>query len=74
MTLADPIRTEADYEVALARVDVLMDAEPGTSDGDDLDVLVRLIEAYEVREWPVPTARGSTAESQATQAKNPPAM
>lgn len=49
-----PIRTDADYEVALARADALMDAEPGTEDGDHLDVLVTLIEAYESRRWPIP--------------------
>jgi HTH-type transcriptional regulator/antitoxin HigA len=55
MSLAiHPIRTEADYEAALARVDALMNAGPGTPDGDHLDVLVTLIEAYEVRHWPIP--------------------
>jgi len=55
MSLAiHPIRTEADYEAALARVDALMNAEPGTPDGDHLDVLVTLIEAYEARHWPIP--------------------
>ncbi|HEY0025483.1 MAG TPA: transcriptional regulator [Longimicrobium sp.] len=50
-----PIRTEADYKAALARVDTLMNAEPGTPDGDHLDVLVTLIEAYEARHWPIPS-------------------
>lgn len=64
MTLTiHPIRTEADYHAALARVHALMDAEPGTSDGDDLDVLVTLIKAYEARHWPIPIARSSTDES-----------
>jgi HTH-type transcriptional regulator/antitoxin HigA len=49
-----PIRTEAEYETVLARVDALMHAESGTADGDDLDVLVSLIEAYEARHWPIP--------------------
>ncbi len=49
-----PIHTEADYEAALARVDALMDAERGTPEGDLLDVLVTLIEAYEARHWPIP--------------------
>ena len=48
-----PIRNEADYEAALAEVDSLMDAAPGTSEGDRLDVLVTLIEAYEARHWTV---------------------
>lgn len=48
-----PIRNEADYEAALAEVDSLMDASPGTPEGDRLDVLVTLIEAYEARHWAV---------------------
>ncbi|MBF0589955.1 MAG: transcriptional regulator [Magnetococcales bacterium] len=42
-----PIKTEQDYMAALAEVEHLMDAEPDTSEGDRLDVLVTLIEAYE---------------------------
>ncbi len=41
------IRTEADYEAALARIDTLMDAEPGTPEGEALDVLTDLVEHYE---------------------------
>lgn len=39
-----PIRTEADDDWALAEIDLLMDAEPGTQEGDRLDVLVTLVE------------------------------
>lgn len=48
-----PIHDEEDYEAALAAVDTLMDAEPGTPEGDRLDVLVTLIEAYEARHWAI---------------------
>ena len=48
-----PIRTEADYDAALAEVEQLMDAKPGTRKGDRLDVLVTLLEAYEERHWRV---------------------
>lgn len=48
-----PIRSEEDYEAALAEIDGLMDAEPGTSEGDRLDVLVTLVEAYEARCWEI---------------------
>lgn len=46
-----PIRTDAEYESALSRVEVLMNAKRGTPDGDRLDVLVRLLAAYEERQW-----------------------
>ncbi len=42
-----PIRTDADHEVAMAEVARLWGAEIGTPDGDRLDVLVTLIDAYE---------------------------
>jgi HTH-type transcriptional regulator / antitoxin HigA len=48
-----PIHTEEDYEAVLAEVDELMEAVPGTPEGDRLDVLVTLIEAYEARHWPI---------------------
>ena len=56
----EPIRTEADYETALARIDDLMDAKPGTPEGRELDVLVDLVALYENRHepmgWPDPVA------------------
>jgi len=48
-----PIKTEKDYERALAEVERLMDAEPDTPEGDALDVLVTLIQAYEATRWPI---------------------
>jgi len=48
-----PIRGERDYEAALEEVEGLMDAEPGSPEGDRLDVLVTLIEAYEARRWAI---------------------
>ena len=48
-----PIRTEQDYEAALARVDELMDAELGTPEGEELDVLVDLVEVYESKYAPM---------------------
>lgn len=49
------IRTEADYEAALARVAALMDAEAGTPAGDELDVLANLVEHYEEKNVPALT-------------------
>ena len=61
-----PIRTEADYEAALARVAELMDAREGTPEGEELDVLVDLVEVYEDKHFPmgypdIPTSSPSTA-------------
>jgi HTH-type transcriptional regulator / antitoxin HigA len=55
------IRTEADYRAALARIDALMDAELGTPEGEELDVLTDLVELYEARHVPMgyPTALGA---------------
>lgn len=47
------VHDEQDYEVVLAEIGGLMDARPGSPDGDRLDVLVALVEAYEARHWPV---------------------
>jgi len=49
-----PIKTESDYEAALAEVERLIDARPGTVDGDRLDVLTTLIEAYERQHYSMP--------------------
>lgn len=48
-----PIKTEADYKAALARIDALFDAQNGTEEGDVLDILVTLVEAYEERHFPI---------------------
>ena len=47
------IRSEADYETALARIDDLMDAESGTPEGEELDVLTDLVELYETKHVPM---------------------
>jgi HTH-type transcriptional regulator/antitoxin HigA len=48
-----PIRTEADYEAALAEVERLWGAASGTPDGDRLDVLATLLDAYEAAHFPM---------------------
>ena len=48
-----PIRTEDDYQAALADIDRLMDAEPDTPEGDRLDVLATLVEAWEEKHVPI---------------------
>ena len=52
-TTIKPIRTEKDYEEALARIDALMDAVPGSPELDELDVLADLVELYESRHEPM---------------------
>ena len=47
------IRSEADYQAALARIDKLMDAKPETPESEELDVLVDLVELYEERHVPM---------------------
>lgn len=51
-----PIRTEEDYQAALMEVELLMEAEFGTPEGDRLDVLATLIESYETKHYPMETA------------------
>jgi HTH-type transcriptional regulator / antitoxin HigA len=48
-----PIRTKADYEKALAEVERLWGAKSGTREGDRLDVLATLIDAYEAERYPM---------------------
>jgi len=49
-----PIKTEKDYDLALERVNTLFDAKPNTIEGDELDILVTLIEKYEQIHYPIP--------------------
>lgn len=48
-----PIKTDNDYRAALKEVETLMTAESGTPEGEKLDVLVTLIEAYERNHFPL---------------------
>jgi HTH-type transcriptional regulator / antitoxin HigA len=48
-----PVKTEDDYVKAMQRIDTLMDALPGTEEGDELDVLTTLVEAYERNHFPI---------------------
>jgi HTH-type transcriptional regulator/antitoxin HigA len=49
-----PIHNEADYQAALKEIENLIEAQPGTPEGDRLDVMVTLVEAYEARHFPIP--------------------
>ena len=50
-----PIRTDADYKASLRQISTLMvsDPEPGTPEGDRLDILATLVQAYEARHFPI---------------------
>jgi HTH-type transcriptional regulator/antitoxin HigA len=43
------IKMNRDYDRALRRIEQLMDAKPGTKNGNELDVLTTLVEAYEAK-------------------------
>jgi len=46
-----PIKTKKDYEAALNKIEELFNAKPNTNDGDLLDVLTTLVEAYEQKHF-----------------------
>lgn len=48
-----PIKTKADYESALQETEKLWDAKKGTPEGDKLDILITLIEAWEDAQDPM---------------------
>lgn len=48
-----PIRTETDYKHTLRRIDELMGARIGTPEGDELDVLATLVDAFENQRFPI---------------------
>lgn len=52
-TEVKPIRSEADYESALAEVERLWGTPLGTPEGERLDVLATLIDAYETENHPM---------------------
>jgi HTH-type transcriptional regulator/antitoxin HigA len=52
-TEVKPIRSKRDYEAALKEVERLWGAKVGTSEGDRLDVLATLIDAYETEHDPM---------------------
>lgn len=49
-----PIKTKRDYQTALLEIERLFEAKPNTSEGDRLDVLTTLVEAYEAKHEPIP--------------------
>jgi HTH-type transcriptional regulator/antitoxin HigA len=52
MTL-HPIKTKKDYQQAILRLEKIFDATPGSSEGDELEVLEILIDTYEKSHYPI---------------------
>ena len=50
-----PIHTEADYKVTLKEISALMQSDPdlGTLQGDRLDIMTTLVQAYEATHFPI---------------------
>lgn len=48
-----PIKTDADYHAALSDIENLMMAESNTIEGEKLDILVTLVQAYEAKNFPM---------------------
>ncbi len=48
-----PIKTERDHKIALKEIEELFDAVPGTWRGDQLEVLITLVAAYEEQHYPI---------------------
>ena len=48
-----PIKTDTDHRAALKEIETLMMADPDTPEGEKLDVLVTLVEAYEQKHYPL---------------------
>lgn len=49
------IKTEKEYEAALKRIEALMDAAPGSSEEEELDLLALVVEKYEDQHYPIDT-------------------
>jgi HTH-type transcriptional regulator/antitoxin HigA len=50
-----PIKTEEDYKATLSEVERMFEAEPDTPEGDRLEVLTTLLEAYERNHYSIPS-------------------
>jgi HTH-type transcriptional regulator/antitoxin HigA len=48
-----PIRSDRDYRRVLKEIEALMDAKANTAEGDRLDVLVTLVQAWEEKHYPI---------------------
>ena len=49
-----PIKTEQDYDSSINRIEELWGSKKDTPEGDELDLLVTLVESYEMKHFPIP--------------------
>jgi HTH-type transcriptional regulator/antitoxin HigA len=48
-----PIKTEQDYNNSIKRIEELWGSKKDTSEGDELDLLITLVESYEMKHYPI---------------------
>jgi HTH-type transcriptional regulator / antitoxin HigA len=48
-----PIKTEQDYQDALQRIETLWGCKKDTPEGDEFDLLITLVESYEMKHYPI---------------------
>ena len=48
-----PIKTDEDYQMALKRLEVIFDAQVGTVESDEADILGLMIDEYEKKHYPI---------------------
>jgi len=48
-----PIKTERDYNNAIERIEKLWGAKKDTQKGDEMDLLITLVESYEMKHYPI---------------------
>lgn len=48
-----PIKTEQDYNSVINRIEELWGAKKDTAEGDEFDLLITLVESYEIKHYPI---------------------
>ena len=48
-----PVKTEQDYLAAISRIEELWGTKKDTPEGDELDILITLVESYELKHFPI---------------------
>ena len=47
------IKTSSDHKAALKRINEIFHARPGTAEGDELELLLHLVEEFEAAQYPI---------------------